>query len=97
MDVELIEWPGDGTRLEKAREDGRPRLLLVEDGFALPSLVDDLEDWIRVPAPAGDVRARTEALVRRATGSTDVRPSLDEDGVLRMGDRWVPPLPSSIA
>ena len=50
---------------------------------------DDLEDWIRVPATDGDVRARVDALRRRSQARTDPSPALDDDGVLRLGDRWV--------
>jgi DNA-binding winged helix-turn-helix (wHTH) protein len=89
MEVELIEWPSDGDRLERVRGEGRPRLLLVGGALAPPSPLDDLEDWIRVPAPPGDLRARTDALSRRASKLTETRPSLDSDGVLRVGDRWV--------
>ena len=50
---------------------------------------DDLEDWIRVPAGEVDLRARVEGLRRRAEARVDPAPALDDDGVLRLGDRWV--------
>ena len=51
---------------------------------------EDLEDWIRVPAAELDLRARAEALRRRREARVDPCPALDDDGVLRVGDRWVP-------
>ena len=73
---------------------GEPRLLLVEDGRPPPRLVDCLEDWIRVPAPEEDVRARVDALVARSQAHAHKSPGLDANGVLRYGGRWVslPPL-----
>ena len=50
---------------------------------------DDLEDWIRVPAADGDLRARVDGLRRRTEARTEPCPVLDDDGVLRLGDRWV--------
>jgi DNA-binding response OmpR family regulator len=82
------------ARREQARQACRPRLLLVEDGAPPPDLLDQLEDWIRVPAPTADLRARVEGLRRRACALNPVEPTLDEDGVLRVGDRWaaLPPV-----
>lgn len=77
---------------------GEARLLLVEDGQPPPRLVDCLEDWIRVPAPEEDVRARVDALVARSQAHGDKLPGLDANGVLRYGGRWVslPPLESRL-
>jgi len=50
---------------------------------------DELEDWIRVPAGDIDLRARVEGLQRRSEARVDPAPALDDDGVLRLGDRWV--------
>ena len=50
---------------------------------------DDLEDWIRTPAADGDLRARVEGLRRRSEARTEPCPALDEDGVLRLAERWV--------
>ena len=59
-----------------------------------PVVVDELEDWIRVPAVDADLSARVEGLRRRAEGRLRPRPSLDDDGVLRLDARWValPPI-----
>ena len=91
MDVVLVRWPDERDRREELRRSGRPRLLLLDDGSPAPTTVDALEDWIRLPADEADVRARVQALELRAIGggaTADV-PSLDEDGVLRLGGHWV--------
>ena len=89
MDVVLVRWPAEADRRDRLREAGTPRLLLVEEG-APPPLDDCLEDWIRVPADDGDVRARMEGVSARLRLhlAPDV-PDLDVDGVLRFGGEWV--------
>src|SRR3546814_10423081 len=58
--------------------------------YSLPPIgVDELEDWIRVPASESDVQARVEGLRRRLSAQVQPAPDIDEDGVLRVGDRWV--------
>jgi hypothetical protein len=89
VEVALVQWPTEQERREALRRSGHPRLLLVERGVP-PIPADDLEDWIRVPADDLDLRVRVEALQRRSAGGTAFVPVMDEDGVLRVGDRWVP-------
>ena len=85
-----MRWPVEQARRDELQREGRPRLLLLEDGVAPPPAgPDDLEDWIRVPAGEVDLRARVEGLRRRAEARVDPAPALDDDGVLRLGDRWV--------
>jgi DNA-binding response OmpR family regulator len=62
---------------------------MLEEGVAAPILDDELEDWIRVPASEGDLRARMDGLRRRAEAMATPTPDLDEDGVLRCGADWV--------
>jgi DNA-binding response OmpR family regulator len=50
---------------------------------------DELEDWIRLPADDIDLRVRVEALRRRTGPDEGATPHVDDDGVLRVGDRWV--------
>ncbi|HLM63647.1 MAG TPA: winged helix-turn-helix domain-containing protein [Acidimicrobiales bacterium] len=88
MEVALVHWPAEEGRREELRRGGQPRLLLVERG-APPIPSDGLEDWIRLPADDIDLRVRVEALRRRADSGTSTLPELDDDGVLRVGDRWV--------
>jgi len=85
-----VRWPAEAPRRDELRADGRARLLLLEDGAVPPPAgPDDLEDWIRVPAGDGDLRARVEGLQRRVEASVARSPALDEDGVLRLAGRWV--------
>lgn len=88
VEVALVHWPAEQDRREELRRAGQPRLLLVERG-APPIPTDELEDWIRLPADDLDLRVRVEALRRRTDGDVVTVPALDDDGVLRMGDRWV--------
>ena len=90
MDVVLIRWPAEEPRREQLSQAGVPRLLLVESGAAPPTAVDEIEDWIRVPADEVDLHARVENLNRRAREREHVEPELDDDGVLRVGSAWVP-------
>lgn len=88
MEVALVRWPAEEDRREELRRAGLPRLLLVDNGTPpIPS--DGMEDWIRLPADDLDLRVRVEALRRRSAPGDAVLPVLDDDGVLRVGDRWV--------
>lgn len=89
MEVALIQWPVETERRGLLHERHAPRLLLVENGEAPPETSDCLEDWIRIPASDEDVRARMETLAARAREHAPEVPRLDDDGVLRYGDRWV--------
>ena len=71
-------------------------------------MADCLEDWIRVPAPEQEVRARVDALAVRsqahlANGKSEPDtlpgPVLDDFGVLRLNGAWValPPLEARLA
>jgi Transcriptional regulatory protein, C terminal len=88
VEVALVQWPAEQDRREELRRAGQPRLLLVERG-APPIPTDELEDWIRLPADDLDLRVRVEALRRRTDNDAGAVPLLDDDGVLRVGDRWV--------
>jgi DNA-binding response OmpR family regulator len=93
VEVALVRWPAEQARRDELHQHGRPRVLLVEVGVP-PVALDELEDWIRVPAGEADLQARIEGLRRRAEGRLLPRPSLDGDGVLRLDARWValPPI-----
>ncbi|MGQ0615811.1 MAG: winged helix-turn-helix domain-containing protein [Acidimicrobiia bacterium] len=90
MDVVLVRWPADEERRIRLRATGVPCLLLVDRSAPPPSVQDGLEDWIRVPADEVDLQARIAALEVRSRGRGAPSPELDEDGVLRMADAWVP-------
>ncbi len=87
MDVVLVRWPLEEVRRATIAMEGRPRLLLVEDGARPPVGDDPLEDWVRVPASDIDVQARVATLAARAQAAA--APRLDLDGVLRFGTLWV--------
>jgi hypothetical protein len=88
VEVALVHWPAEQVRRDELRLSGQPRLLLVERG-APPIPADELEDWIRLPADDLDLRVRIEGLRRRTDDDSESAPLLDDDGVLRVGDRWV--------
>ncbi len=88
MEVAHVRWPDERARRERLARQGQPRLLLVEAGTPPPVEVDDLEDWIRLPADDVDVRARAEHLSARSQRHAGASPSLD-GGVLRVGQAWV--------
>ena len=89
----LVHWPAEEDR----REELPPwRTATAPSGRARgrrPIPTDGLEDWIRLPADDIDLRVGVEALRRRADSGSSTRPELDDDGVLRVGDRWVSLLP----
>jgi hypothetical protein len=93
MEVQLLRWPEEESLRSRLAAERQPRLLLVTGDADLPLPdADCLEDWVRLPAGEGDVQARVAGLEHRAAlhgGNGGVRPSLDEHGVLRVGDRWV--------
>ncbi|MGH9155292.1 MAG: winged helix-turn-helix domain-containing protein [Acidimicrobiales bacterium] len=98
MDVTLLRWPDEGARRERLSLAGGPRLLLVADGQEPPSVLDCLEDWIRVPAAEREMRARLDALSVRSLAHHDHVPHLDGHGVLRYCGQWaaLPPLESRL-
>ncbi|MEM7141400.1 MAG: winged helix-turn-helix domain-containing protein [Actinomycetota bacterium] len=99
MDITLIRWPAEAERLPELRDARIPRLLLVDGEGAPPLVTDELEDWIRVPAPEQDLRARVESLSRRAASSGQSIPDIDEHGVVRFrsGHTTVPPVEARLA
>ena len=99
MEVALLRWPAEDDRRSALAASQAPRLLLVDASAPLPETADCLEDWVRVPAPDDEVRARSTALARRASEHHAVVPVLDGDGVLRVGATWVslPPVESRLA
>lgn len=90
MDVVLVRWPAEEPRRALLRDEGVPRLLLVENGAPPPRTTDELEDWVRVPADEVDLHARVDNLNRKVQSRSELLPELDDDGVLRAGPGWVP-------
>jgi DNA-binding response OmpR family regulator len=92
MEVALVRWPEEAAVRERLHAEAKPRVLLLVGGSAPPAPVDELEDWIRVPASDADLRARMDWLSRRlAPSPTSLElPVLDDDGLLRTDAGWVP-------
>lgn len=84
----LVRWPEEEALLERLRVERRPRLLLVPPTAPAPAVTACEEDWIRLPADDGDVRARAEALATRSTRHRPT-PALSPDGRIAVEDRWV--------
>ncbi len=97
----MLRWPEEEARRTRISQAGGARLLLVPDGQEPPQVSDCLEDWIRVPASEGEVKARVDALTVRSQAHTngDAGPVLDDFGVLRGNGSWValPPREARLA
>lgn len=89
-DVTTLRWPSDRRTREELARRGRARLLIVERDAAPPVAADPLEDWVRETAGDLDIRARLEGLRLRLEQTLELVPELDEDGVIRFGERWAP-------
>jgi hypothetical protein len=89
-DVTLVRWPEEAERLERLRRERLPRLLLVASDAIPPTCGDCEEDWIRLPADDGDVRARLTSLTERwSRYGLSRNPEIDPAGRLRFQGRWV--------
>ena len=80
-DVVVLSWPAQADERERLDRTAVPHLWLVEPGVEPPVSASCLEDWLRMPADDGDVRARLMSLTQRAAHHPS-RPSLDEHGQL---------------
>lgn len=98
VDVVLVRWPKENEHRDRLAREGRPRLLLLESGVLPPLVEDPLEDWVRIPAPDTDVRARLDTLALRARLRAPSEPTLDDDGVIRHNGLWasLPPVEARI-
>lgn len=88
-DVVLVHWPAEAERREALRVAGRLRVLLVEADAEPPVSGDTAEDWARMPVAQVDLRARVRGLQARVAASRPLVPTIDADGVLRLGEGWV--------
>lgn len=86
----MLRWPAERREREELAKLGRARLLLVDVDAAPPVAADPLEDWVRESAGDLDVRARIEGLRLRLEQTLELVPELDENGVIRFGERWAP-------
>lgn len=85
--VDVVWWQPERT--VTGANSSRPVLYLVEAGATPPATWGVLEDWVRLPADAGEVYDRAERLLLRFDGA-HLTTEVDEDGVLRAGDALVP-------
>jgi len=86
----MLRWPEERRAREDLARLGRARLLIVDVDAAPPVAADPLEDWVRASAGDLDVRARLEGLRMRLEQTMELVPELDDDGVIRFGERWAP-------
>jgi DNA-binding response OmpR family regulator len=86
--VRLVRWPEERELLERLRAEGTPRLLLVRPPAPAPEVMQCEEDWVRLPADDGDVRARVLALAARSSRHKP-GPQVGADGRLRYGTEWI--------
>ncbi len=99
VDITFIRWPAEADRLPGLRHARVPRLLLVARSAPPPVVQDAYEDWIRIPAPEEDLRARVDGLSRRAAASGEGTPDIDAFGVIRFNGAHtsVPPVEARLA
>ena len=86
--VVTLAWPAPPEVREAVAAAGRACLLVVPAGHPPPDTVLPLEDWIREPIDPYEQEIRIDELVRRARAATRGL-VLDDDGLLRLGERWV--------
>ncbi len=86
-DVHLVRWPAEEDRRLELAAAGTPRILLVGGDAAPPEHWDELEDWVRLPFDSEELGARARPLRQRAWAAA--RPVLEDEGIVRVGDRWV--------
>jgi hypothetical protein len=88
--IPLLSWPEQEDRRAQLAATRTPRLLLLAPGCPPPTLLDELEDWVRDPIDSDELDARLAELARRS-GFTETAPEPDvllDDGILRVGDAW---------
>ncbi|SRR6266540_3429838 len=96
MEVELVRWPSDASRLHDLRESGAPRLVLVAASSRAPMPTDDFEDWVRLPATDEDIRLRVDVLRSRLQRDREELPVLDASGLLHFRGTTMPLPPMEI-
>jgi hypothetical protein len=94
-EVADLHWPADAARRAELAGEGRPRLLIVMEGEEPPLTSDPLEDWVRPSADAVELYVRRDRLRRRAAARAPA--SIDADGLLHRGGRWVALPPGELA
>lgn len=93
-DVVVVDWPAQAAERDELAARGLPRLLVVAYGCT-PPWGDVMEDWVRPDADAVERYSRRERLRRRAAARAPA--TIDEDGLLHRGERWVALPPGELA
>jgi hypothetical protein len=93
-DVVDLRWPEQAAIRDELARRGMPRLLIVDHGVD-PPWSDGLEDWVRPDADAVERYVRREGLRRQAAVRAPA--SIDDDGLLHRGSRWVALPPGELA
>jgi DNA-binding response OmpR family regulator len=98
MDVAILHWPNEEQRRCEMQRRDVPRLLLVDVTAPAPVISDPFEDWVRLPTTEQDIKARVDGLTLRCQSRAEARLTLDGDGLLHHGDRWVslPPIEAAL-
>ena len=88
MEVILVRWPEESTRLSELRGAASPRLLLVGPGSLPPGVVRPARGLDPAPGrrPTCGPGSRRS---RPGRSSRAPAPVLDDDGLLRFRQRWV--------
>ena len=95
VDVVLVRWPKETEHRDRLAAKAGPGCSCSRRASLPPLVEDPLEDWVRIPAPDTDVRARLDTLALRGPAADAVRqPTLDDDGVIRHNGVWasLPPV-----
>lgn len=99
VQLAVLTWPHDAAYRRELLDKAVPHLLLVDEGASPPDDPDPSEDWVRLPAPPGEIEARLAALRRRIgahPSGAGTRPSLTDDGLLRNPRGWVALSPGEV-
>jgi two-component system response regulator PhoP/two-component system response regulator TctD len=85
--IDIVPW--DGVPVAPSlTSPGRPTLYVVAPG-APPPHPGPFEDWIRAPLVRDELLARADRLIDRARRFRPVPVTLDDDGLLTVGDALV--------
>ncbi len=82
-DVVFVRWPAQADLRTRCRQEGMPRLLVVEAGAQPPISNDPVEDWVRPPVSRDDLEARVAVLQNRFDSNRV--PTIDSTGTLSFG------------
>ena len=86
--VTLVRWPQQDDLRRRLQQFARPRLLVIDPGTPVPTVVDRLEDWAFAGAGSEELRLRAEALAARAQLPSADRPYFDDSNLLRFNAKW---------